>query len=124
MQYFSFKIQNGIFIKFTQSLEHITAFVAQVQGLFAFITTRVEGRDVVAFWSRHRAGNRLIPSSNLTCVRNKAAPSWCSRSRLMVKYIINIFFWGLCADWASGWGGGRRDRVGRKVLKTDGLRDK
>ena len=35
-------------------------------------------RDVVAYWTRHRAGNRLIPSSNPACERNKAASSWRS----------------------------------------------
>jgi hypothetical protein len=47
-------------------------------------------RDVVAWWSRHRAGNRLIVSSNPTSARLWLLPcgvAWDAVSKPMVEYI-------------------------------------
>jgi hypothetical protein len=46
--------------------------------------------DVVAQWSRHRAGSRLIASSNPTAARNRRRPcglAWTPFRTLMVEYI-------------------------------------
>lgn len=52
-------------------------------------------RDVVAKWSRHLAGNRVVFSSKPTCMRYKVAPSWYNlacRSRSDGRIHQKVFF--------------------------------
>jgi hypothetical protein len=71
--------------------ESISVIMAIITLLFAlFVSQTIITRDVVAQWSRHRAGRRLIASSNPTPARYRRRPcgvAWMQFRTLMVEYI-------------------------------------